>query len=288
MEHSSGTPDFSAMDSQRNVAPISGGTTNPSIDDPNNSSDTTIVSGRDFLLYKANTMGKDGNNAIGDADLRLDPATQTFTRKDGSPAQTSIYRMFPASKSNTVEPDGAITTINMNVEALFAQANLPGNDKRPHYRLVGGQWMDKPAYFGKNSPLQDDASSPFAQEPGSASDVAKVGIGHSALKLAIEKDGSDSKYSILAGENRMSSTAMESFTQAPDSFNNCLTCHNTQAVTAKGVSFDRNFGVGAIKLLEPGLLNVSHVLSQFILEECAGPDGTFTTNPDGSRTAVCP
>jgi hypothetical protein len=288
LEHSAGTPDTSAMDGMRNVAPITSEDKNPSSTDPNNANDTAVVSPHDFLLYKANTMAKDGNNAIADADLKLDPATQSFTKSDGTSAQTSIYRMFPASKSNDVTPDGAITSLNHNMEAVFAQAALPSSDRRAHYRLLGGQWMDKPAYFRVNIPIQDDGSSPFAPAPGSPADVYGVGIGTKALTAAIGTDGSDSAYSILAGENRMSSTSMESFTQAPDSFNNCFTCHNTQAVTAKGVSFDRNFGVGAIKLLEPGLLNVSHVLSQFVLEECAGPGSTLTPNADGSTTAVCP
>jgi hypothetical protein len=81
----------------------------------------------------------------------------------------------------------------------------------------------------------------------------------------IKDNGSDSVYSILAGEDRMSSTAMESFTQAPGAFNNCFTCHNTQAITANGVPLVKD--TSGIKLLDPGLLNVSHILSQFLLEE---------------------
>jgi len=78
---------------------------------------------------------------------------------------------------------------------------------------------------------------------------------------------------------------MESFTQAPGSFDNCLTCHNTQAITAKGVTLNRDRG--GVKLLDPGLLNVSHVLSHFVLEECTAPED-LVTNSDGSQTAVCP
>ena len=85
------------------------------------------------------------------------------------------------------------------------------------------------------------------------------------LTEAIKTDGSDSEFSILAGEDRMSSTAMESFTQSPTSFNNCFTCHNTQAITVNGIPTDRD--TSAHKLLDPGLLNVSHILSQFLLEE---------------------
>ena len=91
-------------------------------------------------------------------------------------------------------------------------------------------------------------------------------ISFDTLKEAIKNDGSDSEFSILAGEDRMSSTAMESFTQAPADFNNCFTCHNTLPITANGVPTDRDSG-SVIELLKPGLLNVSHILSQFLLEE---------------------
>ena len=60
---------------------------------------------------------------------------------------------------------------------------------------------------------------------------------------------------------------MESFTQPPGNFNNCFTCHNTQAITSNGIPLDRDRGTNPIKLLYPGLLNVSHILSQFLLEE---------------------
>jgi hypothetical protein len=182
----------------------------------------------------------------------FDEATQTFGRK------TSVYRMFPASKSNTTHPDDAITSLNFNVETLFNRAQAAGtlgaDDKRGHYRLVGAVWMDKPAYFVHDSPIQNDLSSPFIAD-----------IGRQKFEADIRENGSDSDYSILAGEDRLSSTAMESFTQAPDSFPNCFSCHNTQAITAKGVPFDHD-RQGTV-LIQPKLLNISHVLSQFLLEE---------------------
>ena len=72
---------------------------------------------------------------------------------------------------------------------------------------------------------------------------------------------------------------MESFTQGPSSFNNCFTCHNTQAITANGIPLDRDKTGTPVKLLDPGLLNVSHVLSQFLLEEMQAAAGTGTTSP---------
>jgi hypothetical protein len=250
-EHSTGAPDLSAADGKRNVAPLDPRDQNPLLTDPNNKMDMTVVSPNDYVLYHGGTTLQEGNTPVEEKDLTLDAATQTFAQK------TSIYRMFPASKSNTTHPDDAITSLNFNVETLFAQkgAALKPSDKRGHYRLVGAVWMDKPRFFGPNAALQNDQSSPL---------IATAG-GFPAFEDAIKNDGSDSPFSILAGEDRLSSTAMESFTQAPVSFPNCFTCHNTQAVTAKGVPFDRD-GEGVV-LLQPKLLNVSHVLSQFVLEE---------------------
>jgi hypothetical protein len=213
--------------------------------------DTTVVSMSDHLLYKGGTTLQAGNTPVEEKDLTFDAATQTFGQK------TSIYRMFPASKSNTTHPDDAITSLNFNIETLFAQkgGQLRAADKRGHYRLVGAVWMDKPRFFALDMPLQNDQSSPLIGAAG----------GLPALEEAIRADGSDSAFSILAGEDRLSSTAMESFTQAPVSFPNCFYCHNTQAITAKGVPFDRD-SEGQV-LLQPKLLNISHVLSQFVLEE---------------------
>ena len=250
-EHSTGAPDLTAADGKRNVAPLDPRDQNPALTDPNNKMDTTVVSTMDHLLYKAGTTLQQGNTPVEEQDLTFDAATQTFAQ------HTSIYRMFPASKSNTTHPDDAITSVNFNVETLFAQksADLRPSDKRSHYRLVGAVWMDKPRFFALDAPLQNDQSSPLIDAAG----------GLPAFEEAIKNHGSDSEFSILAGEDRLSSTAMESFTQAPVSFPNCFACHNTQAITAKGVSFDRD-SEGQV-LLQPKLLNVSHVLSQFVLEE---------------------
>jgi hypothetical protein len=208
----------------------------------------------------------------------LDPNT-------GMPQQTSIFRVYSGSKSNTTDPDEAITSLNHNVEAVFKKASdtsvLPANDKRGFYRLLGAQWMDKPEFFHINFPIQNDASNPYAQEPHSDADVMAggVGVGISKFTDAIKNDGSDSPYSILAGEDRMSSVAMESFTQPSGNFNNCFTCHNTQSINANGVPTVRQ--PGSIKLLDPGLLNVSHVISQFVLEDCG-------SNLDAAGTsAIC-
>jgi hypothetical protein len=275
-EHSTGlangVTDTSATDFQRDVAPILDGDVNPDPDkDPVNAMVTKPASSDDHVLYAGGTPANKSNQPFLETQLRL--VGQKLMRADnGMPAQTSIYRMFPASKSNTTDPDAAITSLNHNVEYLF-KTDHP-DDVRGNYRLLGAQWMDKPGYYANNIPIQNDSTNPMANESArpDGKHVAQDGtladpITKPELIEAIKTDGSDSEFSILAGEDRMSSTAMESFTQAPGSFNNCFTCHNTQAITANGIPSDRDTGAGVVKLLDPGLLNISHVLSQFLLEE---------------------
>jgi hypothetical protein len=312
MEHTNanlgaGESDVKAADGHRDVAPVIGEATgqveNPSKDDPSNSKVLDAVSHNGFILYKADTAAAFGNVPMDEKDLHLDATKQKFLDSAGNPQQTSIYRMFPASKSNETTPDGAITSLNSNMEHVFAQANLDvTKDKRPFYRLVGAQWMDKPIHFQKDSPLQNNAASPYAQSAGtmvpvaldSGPDVPTMAIGpvqqdgSDPFTKAIVTDGSDSPYSILAGEDRMSSTAMESFTQPPGAFNNCFTCHNTQAINKNGVPVPGQSG--GVQLLDAGLLNVSHILSQFVLEECAeGPNAVLMSGgANGSMRAVCP
>jgi len=238
------TFEHSAADGTRDVAPIDPRDVDPDL----MNDDDTVISSTDYLLYKAGTPANRANQSIAETDLMLDSATQKFTGQ-----QTSIYRLFPASKSNTTKPDDAVSSLNFNVEALFAQAaaQLDPADQRGHYRLVGAVWMDQPRFFAIDASLENDQSSPYAHEANFGQDL--------------RENGTDSDFSILAGEDRLSSTAMESFTQATDSFPNCFSCHNTQAVTARGVSLNRDSG--GTKLLDPKLINVSHVLSQFLLEE---------------------
>ncbi len=104
------------------------------------------------------------------------------------------------------------------------------------------------------------------------------------------ENGADSPFSLLAGEDRLSSTAMESFTQSPAAFPNCFACHNTQAVTARGVPVDKDSS--SAKLLEPKLINISHVFSQFVprrLHDLAANGrhaGSLARRVDGERNAA--
>ena len=249
MEHSEGGFDTRAEDLKRDVAPTFFDR-NPSATDPNNLSETGIVSMDPHVLYLAGTPANQANVPISEPQLAqtFDAATQTFVGQ-----QTSIYRLFPASKSNTIDADDAISSLNFNMGQLFEQ--VAPNDNRKFYRLVGAVWMDKPQFFDYDKRLLNDGTNPFV-----------VMNGQAAIDDLTE-NGSDADSSILAGEDRLSSTAMESFTQAPNSFPNCFACHNTQAITERGIPADMDTG-GRV-LLQPSLLNVSHILSEFVRVETA-------------------
>src|SRR5882672_8894661 len=98
MEHSTGTPDTKAADGHRNVAPIHPGEGNPTHEDPENRRDTTVVSTDPHVLFRPGTTAQAGNQALAETELVLNEGTQTFSTRTGATAQTSIYRMFPASK----------------------------------------------------------------------------------------------------------------------------------------------------------------------------------------------
>jgi hypothetical protein len=129
-------------------APISSATsrrsldsdTNPSAADPLNGWSPSRPTWRITSLYKA-ARPPTSNRPFLETELRL--VGQKFMRGHGTkPAQTSIYRMFPASKSNTTDPDAAITSLNHNVEVLFKSHP---DDVRGSYRLSARSGWTSPA-----------------------------------------------------------------------------------------------------------------------------------------------
>jgi hypothetical protein len=290
---------FQHVDSNGNPDSAGAGSVNPTVADPYNAQNNEVVCpmGSHFLLCKDGTTAQAGNTAFKETDLKLDAAKQKFflAASPATVAQTSIYRMFPGSKSNSNRPDDDVVSLNANMDVVWARAQAQGtidnNDRRNNYRLVGANWMDKPAFYTIDSPFQNiPETNPLLTGPtagaGGGKDLpieqaderAAIWMGGiQAVTHDLFVNGTDSPFSILGGEERMSSTAMESYTQAPASFFNCFTCHNTQAVTANGTPVDKAPTVR--KLLKPGLLNVSHILSQFVLEECPG---------GANQPAACP
>jgi hypothetical protein len=291
--------------------------------DPNNLDVTTVLSHSQFLLYAAGTPENAANHAYTNQELKLDPTTQSFPGQ-----QTSIYRMFPGSKSQQLGPDTAVISLNQNLAAIAAQQASGGKiDIRLNYRLVSAVWMDKPRLFGLGSdgkgisiqnddgtnPLIDDALTDGGIHPevnegttcgtpigpnGASGDTAAGQTGNTvpgcvtradvlssgnSPAQAIEQDlltsGTDSPFSILGGEDRLSSTSMESFTQSPVSFPNCFSCHNTQPITTNGTPSYRD-PTTQVVIPTPAMINVSHLFSEFILRECGGPaNATNSTCP---------
>jgi hypothetical protein len=104
---------------------------------------------------------------------------------------------------------------------------------------------------------------------------SKHGDNPSQLYQGIQSDGTigaptvgtDYEFSLLGGEDRLSSTAMETFTQN-NGFRNCFTCHNTQPINLNGTPATQTDIVnGTVLLARPALINVSHLFSEFILRD---------------------
>jgi hypothetical protein len=161
-----------------------------------------VVSNRNYPLYKAGTTAADANSVnVTDqsTDHRFDEASQTFKTSVGGVFQTSIYRLFPGSKSTVIDIDDAIVALNDSMTVLFATSGA--GSRRANYRLVGAVWLKRPREtFTINAK--------FADQDGRSTDDEK---------------------SMLQGQDSLSNMAIESFTQ--DRFPNCFACHNTKKVT---------------------------------------------------------
>jgi len=272
--------------------------------DPDNIHVSTVVSPNSYLLYKGGTPENVANAAYADNQLQFDEATQSFKNPP-----TSVYRMFPGSKSDQIGPDTAVVSLNANLTALAAkQAAQNGGkiDTRLNYHLVAAVWMDKPRFFALNQTLENDSTNPLLAGavsgnlypdvnegktcgtplgpnggsgdvtgalntvPGcvTRADVLAGGSGSPAdiVTNDLLTSGTDSPFSLLGGEDRLSSTSMETFTQGPDSFPNCFSCHNTQPVTTNGTPQARDPS-STLVLSKPALINVSHLFSEFVLRE---------------------
>jgi hypothetical protein len=193
-----------------------------------------VISKQDFPLYKAGTKAGDANKPIDGKVMaqNWDSTTQSFT-KGGTVLQTSVYRPYPGSKTDKDSAeDSEVIQINDNATKMFNDAMekklITNSDVRQNYRLVGAIWLDDPL-------LPPSPSFKLKQ-------VFVNPIDHST----------DEHGSVLAGEGRLGSTAMESFTEFEEGSPNCFSCHDTKAVRG------RQGG----QLLPPTLLNVSHLLSK--------------------------
>lgn len=189
---------------------------------------SAIISNTDWPLYKAGTISSLANlpNSPQDRVNVFDERMQVF-KKGTNILSSSVYRTFPASKSSDTEEDDDVVAVNTAMRQLFAGGHVSPNDRRNHYQLVGAIWLDNPSRDFKSNVLFQNQDNQTTDTPGA----------------------------MVAGEDRLSSTAMESFTQGDDGRPNCFSCHNTRRVT------DDKTG----KTIVPAKrLNVSHVISKFL------------------------
>ncbi len=151
---------FEHIDGSGGIDNAPAATVNPTLTDPYNLKDTSVVCPAKFPLCKEGTSVNRGNQPVAETDLRLDEASQAFPGQE-----TSIYRMYPGSKSNGVDADEAVASLNANMRALFVQkaSELTPRDKRASYKLIGATWMDKPALFRIDSSFQNDPASALLQ-----------------------------------------------------------------------------------------------------------------------------
>jgi hypothetical protein len=155
----------------------------------------------------------------------LDPVSQTFM-SGGKPQQTSVFREFPGSKSDRDDEDDSVGAVNTSLRVAL------GADARSNYRLVGATWLENP----RDTPQRkgDFATGKSFRNP--------------------PNQNTEDRSRVVAGEDALSSTAMESFTQRDDT--GCFSCHNT-----KEVDSDENNNP---TILNPTRLNVSHIISRYL------------------------
>jgi hypothetical protein len=195
---------------------------------PDNVPDDKPVNPCSWNLYKANTTKGNANNSPGTPQLvaAFDEGSQTFT-KGGAPLQTSVVRSFPASKQGGSDLDDELSALNQSMVTVF-QSPAEANDVRRNYQLVGAVWMDDP--LGHSS---------------------QAGLFKQGIRIRNAQGVTpDTPGAMNAGEDGLSSVAMESFSQTDEP--NCFSCHDTRPTRANGIS------------VSASTLNVSHVLSKYL------------------------
>jgi len=161
----------------------------------------------------------------------FDVANQSFASASGV-QQTSVFREFPSSKSDRwAEEDQSVVDLNTSMRSLLASPSGQ-RDVRANYRLVGATWLENPR-----------------DSNGRKGDFV---LGR-AFANPIGQD-TENRSRIVSGEDALSSTAMESFTQRDSP--GCFSCHDTKRV----LSDEQNNP----PILKPTMLNVSHVISRYL------------------------
>jgi hypothetical protein len=214
---------------------------NPSSVDPNQE---VTKDDFPFPLYKAHTLMKDANQPLQLSSIvsSWDEGSQSFT-KGGKTIQTSVYRPYPGSKTDGSKQnpdhgeDAEVIAINRHATSMFDDAKskhlIADDDQRQNYRMAGAIWLDQPM----------SGANPFFTV-------------NKRFSIAMNQSTDDSGQPI-AGEGRLGSTAMESFTESEDLAPNCFSCHDTRAIRRSDNSV----------VMGPARLNVSHLLSKYMISQ---------------------
>jgi hypothetical protein len=203
----------------RNIAPAA--KANPV--DGNSQTQEIGNSGQTYPLFHMGDTAATSNRVP--ATYVIDEASQKFS------VATSVYREYPGSQAQQPSDgerdapfeDPAVFTLNRNIGVLFDKDDPSKTDLRRNYRLVAAVWIDDPDKL----------------------------VGTPPAKTFREKARFDDD--VLAGENRMSNMAMESFTQDANASPNCFSCHDTR----------QSDPVAPGKRLPARRINVSHVFELF-------------------------
>jgi hypothetical protein len=200
--------DRNAPSLKGNPQSLSGAAVCPNGKEPHD--ETVADDGKPYVLYQNGTTFKDANQKDQPKTV-VDAQAQTF-----SPS-TSIVRAFPFSACSPFADSAAITEIDPAIVSINGHVKDTLKLKKPwlsSYSLVAAVWQDEPRSKDPNVQFKSDKTFPDAQ---------------------------------LGGEDRLSSSSMESFTQIASP--NCFACHDTQS---KGG-------------LDPKRISVSHLFRRFAL-----------------------
>jgi hypothetical protein len=162
-----------------------------------------------------------------------------------------------------------------------SQTCTPPNPVNLYTNVSQGTFCGTPLDSTDTSGDSPNATGANNSVPGCATRADDIAAGDNPVALfASQTDGTDYEFSILGGEDRLSSTVMETFTQN-NTFHNCFACHNTQPISTNGTPYDPNDPGGLQQLLlKPANINVSHLFSEFILRDA--------TEVCGASTIPCP
>lgn len=192
------------------------------VDPAPNANPLLISPNVDYVLFRRGspTMISQVPPAFAEYAAGLDHSGARFAR-DGRVLTTPVYRTYPGSRMTQSSEDDEVLALNAGVRAEMIAAGLAGHDRRINYRLVGATWLDRP----------QDSFIPNAAFANAPDQTTKTGP--------------------VAGQDALSSVAMESFTQVERP--GCFSCHNTESIV-----------VSRATSIPDRLLNVSHILSHYL------------------------